>query len=294
MDESNIEGPFGPATRILSLPVTDILAAYRLKCGADVSRCFEGLSEVYLYECQVTGYRFWRPETIAADEGTYHLLSAAWPGYYRGDRWEYGFVRNALRKTDNVLEVGCGQGNFLRSLEGRVRAASGIELNAQAIKNKVTKFDILRMTIEEFKSRSPASLDAVCSFQVLEHVSAPRQFIEACAACLRPGGLLFLSTPNMECAMLRKREDAFDLPPHHIGHFSAQVYESIARTLGLEVAGLRVEVRHTWAADTLNPTTEHHILYRATKRLTSVMLNAVYNLLGEPGNYILATLRKPE
>jgi len=146
MDET-IQGPFGPAKRVLSLPVKEILAAYRIKCGADVSRCFEGLAEVDLYECQVTGHRFWRPETIAADEETYHLLSAAWPGYYRSDRWEYRFVRNALRRTDNVLEVGCGRGNFLRSLEGRVLNASGIELNTEAIENKVTKFDVLRMTI---------------------------------------------------------------------------------------------------------------------------------------------------
>ena len=293
MSKASIQGPFGPAKRILSLPVTDILAVYRLKCGADVSRCFDGLAEVDLYECQATGHRFWRPETIAADEATYQLLSSAWPGYYRSDRWEYEFVRKALRKTDHVLEVGCGRGYFLRSLEGRVGSASGIELNTQAIENKVTKFDICRMTVEEFKARSPASLDAVCSFQVLEHVTAPRQFIEACAACLRPGGLLFLSTPNMECAMLKKREDAFDMPPHHIGHFSGQVYKSIAQALNLEIADLRVEPRHTWAADTLNPTTERHILYRATRRLTSKMLNTVYSLLGEPGNYILATLRKP-
>jgi 2-polyprenyl-3-methyl-5-hydroxy-6-metoxy-1,4-benzoquinol methylase len=291
--EPEIAGPFGPARKILDFSVADILAAYRWKCGADVSRSFKALSEINLYECQVTGYKFWRPEYIAADEQTYQLLSASWPGYYRTERWEYSFVRRALRTANSVLEVGCGRGYFLRSIESHVSTAVGLEFNNQAIDSRVTKFDIHPMTVEDYAVRAPASVDAVCSFQVLEHVTDPCAFIKACLDCLRPGGLLCLSTPNMESAMLKKREDAFDLPPHHIGHFSADVYRSIARTLQIEIANVVVESRQSWANDTVSTSTERHFLYRMSKSLSSRMLNTVYRILREPGNNILVIFRRP-
>ena len=294
LDGELVAGPFGPARRILTLPVAEILAQYRKKCGADISHCFSNIATVDLNECQVTGYRFWRPQSIAADEKAYRILSAAWKKYYRHDRWEYKFVRKALRRADNVLEIGCGRGFFLKSIESRVAGAKGLEFNQEAIANKATKFEILPMTVEEYAARFPASMDAVCSFQVLEHVTDPRSFLEAAIACLKPGGRLFLSTPNMESAMLLNREDAFDLPPHHMGQFSKDVYVALAKLFGLELKQVRIEHRRSAAADTVTDATGQSLLFRAMRALNHVMMDMVFWILSEPGNNILVTLQKPE
>jgi hypothetical protein len=37
----------------------------------------------------------------------------------------------------------------------------------------------------------------VTSFEVIEHLFSPREFVERCAAVLRPGGLLMLTCPNV-------------------------------------------------------------------------------------------------
>ncbi|OJT02898.1 Ubiquinone biosynthesis O-methyltransferase, mitochondrial [Trametes pubescens] len=42
--------------------------------------------------------------------------------------------------------------------------------------------------------RGPASFDIVCSMEVIEHVDNPRAFLTNCAALVKPGGHLFLST----------------------------------------------------------------------------------------------------
>jgi 2-polyprenyl-3-methyl-5-hydroxy-6-metoxy-1,4-benzoquinol methylase len=288
-----IDGPFGSADPVLVLPAGDIAAAYRRKCGADVRPWFDGIGEITLFECRTTGYRFWRPASLAGDERFYAHLSAHWPEYYRDDRWEYGPVRKRLRRTDRVLEVGCGRGFFLRSIEGRVADALGLEFNPDAITTSVTRFPVIREPVEQLAARMPSSFDAVCSFQVLEHVVDPRSFIAACLACLRPGGLLTLATPNHESAMLANREDAFDLPPHHMGHFSPGVYRRVAAMFGLEVVAMPVERRYFVFGDSITEASRSRLVMRGARRLSSMLMSAAYRWTREPGNNVLSIMKWP-
>lgn len=290
---ATIDGPFGPADLVLALPVGDIIAAYRRKCGADVAPWFGGVREIQLFECRATGYRFWRPASIAGDEGFYHCLARVWPDYYHAERWEYPFVRQLAARSDRVLEIGCGRGFFLRSLEGRVTDAIGVEFNHEAITNKVTRFPITESTIEQVAESAPGRFSLVCSFQVLEHVVAPDTFLAACIECLQPGGILALATPNHASAMLARREDAFDLPPHHMGHFSTPVYERLAQRYGLAVGQIHVEKRYFEINDAVTEATRCTFVYRAARRIASALMDLAYVRAREPGNNILAILRKP-
>ena len=286
------DGPFGPADFVLSLPVADVVAAYRRKCDADVAPWFGSLREIQLFECRATGYRFWRPAAIAGDERFYRYLAQQWPDYYHAERWEYPFVRRLATPSDRVLEIGCGRGFFLRSLEGRIADAIGLEFNRAAIDDKVTRFPIIESAIEQTAAAAPERFNLVCSFQVLEHVVAPDTFLAACIKCLRPGGILALATPNHASAMLARREDAFDLPPHHIGHFSAPVYERLAQRYGLAVEKIHVEKRYFELNDTVTDATRGAFLYRAARRIASALMGFAYEQTREPGNNILAILRK--
>ena len=48
----------------------------------------------------------------------------------------------------------------------------------------------------EFKSHSYEKFDAICCMEMLEHVPEPAEILAACAALLKPGGVLVLSTLN--------------------------------------------------------------------------------------------------
>lgn len=290
--ETTVDGPFGRARHILSLPTGDVVASYRRKCNADVSPWFGELREIHLFECCETGYRFWRPAAIAGDEQFYKYIGGLWPDYYHAERWEYPFVRALVAPSDRLIEIGCGRGFFLRSVEDRVAEAMGVEFNRQAIAAKVTRFDIVNTPIEHIADAKPESFSAVCSFQVLEHVVDPHSFIAACVRCLQPGGILALATPNYGSAMLAAREDAFDLPPHHMGHFSAAVYRQLAPRYGLDVEQIHVEKRHFELNDSVTAVTRARFLYRAARRLSSLMMGLAYRAAREPGNNILAILRK--
>lgn len=244
--ESNLPqtvgSPFGGSAKIVqTIPVSILLEMYNRKCGVDISSSFHGTPEVGLYQCGITGYKFWRPEHIAGNEAFYKTLSAAWPNYYRTERWEHTFVRKYLENKNYVLEIGSGPGHFLKTLEGDVTNAMGIELNTKAISEKVTQFQILPMSIERLNEKDEYRFDAIYAFQVLEHILNPYSLIKSSLDCLAEGGLLIFSTPNNDHLAFKNQTDAFDLPPHHIGVFNPLIYEKIGGLFNLEIVEMIIE-----------------------------------------------------
>jgi 2-polyprenyl-3-methyl-5-hydroxy-6-metoxy-1,4-benzoquinol methylase len=64
--------------------------------------------------------------------------------------------------------------------------------------------------------------DAICLWDVIEHVRDPVSVCRTLTSLLNPGGHLFLSTPNMGAltAKVMKQHWAFMIPPLHLGYFS--------------------------------------------------------------------------
>lgn len=287
-----LEGPFGRAEHLASLSTSYVAEMYKRKCGVDITQHFHGVDEIFLFRCSVTGYRFWQPAVVAGDEFFYRTLSQAWKEYYRDWRWEYDLLMPLMESSHSVLEVGCGRGYFLRGIENRVKLGTGLELNRQAIENKVTKFEVRTSTIEQVARDSGGKFDVVCSFQVLEHVTNPAEFIRSCLECLKPGGMLALSTPNIEFMPHVEQRDAFDLPPHHMGHFSEDVYRNIARYFNVEVRSIFKQPRY-FSGETVTQNTRQNLIYRIYNAIARKAYSYIYRLAKEPGANILVVLRKP-
>jgi SAM-dependent methyltransferase len=290
MSLETVEGPFGPARHLVSISSRHIASLYQVKCGFDVQP-FLPWEQLELYECQSTGYRFWRPAEAAGDETFYRDLSSAWPGYYRNWRWEYDHAAKLLSHTDSVVEIGCGRGYFLRSIEGNVARALGLELNRQAIAAKVCRSEIMALTVESLIESVDRSFDAIAAFQVLEHIPAPERFLAACVSRLAPGGCLILSTPDRDYSPFDRRQDAFDLPPHHMGHFSAGVFARLAGRFGLHLEKVVREPR-SFVLEQVTSRTGSQLSYRLFRRAVTTVGNFVYRSTSEPGMALLAVLRK--
>jgi SAM-dependent methyltransferase len=273
--------PFGAVARkVKSLPTRVIREMYKEKCGVEVSEFLGGLTDIELYECSATGMRFWRPTEIAGPEKFYKLLSEGVSNYYRDERWEYSIARDAIGTGKRVLEVGCGRGFFLRSLEPQNNTGIGLELNDSAIKNKVTSFEVRKQFVEELLSSEGATFDVVCSFQVLEHVPDPATFLRSCLAMVKRKGLLIISVPNNAHEQHRLMLDAFDLPPHHINHFTEDVLRKVADYLGVRVLSIQANVvqEQRWRAS-------NDFLNRVVRRLGGNVPGA--------GHTIVAILEAP-
>jgi 2-polyprenyl-6-hydroxyphenyl methylase/3-demethylubiquinone-9 3-methyltransferase len=101
-----------------------------------------------------------------------------------------------------LLDVGCGGGLMSEPLARLGARVTGIDPGAQNIAiaeahaaPQELAIDYRVATVEDLVAEG-ARFDAVVSLEVVEHVPDVGAFIAACAALVRPGGLLVLSTIN--------------------------------------------------------------------------------------------------
>lgn len=96
------------------------------------------------------------------------------------------------RKT---LDVGCGGGEFLAR---DPKNFTGIDINEDLLAQCRAKgLDVLSMSALELRFPN-ASFDAVHAAQMIEHFTPTDavKFLEEAARVLRPGGVIFLTTPG--------------------------------------------------------------------------------------------------
>ncbi len=181
----------------------------------DIAEELHGHKEIHLYRCNQTKLKFFVPFEIAGSGKFYEQLQK-FNWYYMHDKWEYRVALKDLSACNNILEIGAGIGAFVQSGIDAGLNIIGIELNEAAIKAAQAKnIPLKRLDLKEAVNLYFESLDAVCSFQVLEHVPNPYDFVNWSTQLLKPGGKLILSVPNAE-SFLKDGYFLVDMPPHHM------------------------------------------------------------------------------
>jgi len=124
----------------------------------------------------------------------------------------------AGRFQGNVLDLGCGHGEFLEVMRDRGVQARGIDQSAESVACCRTKgLDVEQADLFAYLEGLPdKSLDGIFSSQVVEHLGVNQVplMIRLCAAKLRSGGLLAIETPNPACLAIFATH--FYLDPTHV------------------------------------------------------------------------------
>lgn len=99
-----------------------------------------------------------------------------------------------LRPDSAVLDAGCGKANLLISRKD-VRELFGVDIDGEAI---AANRAITGGEVVDFQKQkpAPARYDGLMSYDVLEHLEAPGAFLRNAITAVKPGGFVFLITPN--------------------------------------------------------------------------------------------------
>jgi SAM-dependent methyltransferase len=143
-----------------------------------------------------------------------------------------------LRPPGDLFEIGSAYGFFLDEARRGGWRVRGVEPSASAARH--AREDLgLDIASEPF-SQLPVeaeSVDCIVMWDVIEHLPDPRATVEAAHAWLRPGGVLALSTGDVDSltARLHGRDWSLLTPPWHQFFFSRRTMRRLLESSGFEI-----------------------------------------------------------
>ncbi len=148
-----------------------------------------------------------------------------------------------FRGCREVLDIGCGRGEFLELMRAAGVAARGVDLSAESVALCRQK-GLAAETADLFaylEALPEAALDGIFCSQVVEHLAPERlpMALKLCASRLSRGGVIAIETPNPECLAIFATH--FYLDPTHTRPVPAALLAFYLEEFGLggiEVAKL--------------------------------------------------------
>ena len=138
------------------------------------------------------------------------------------------------RKTNKLIDVGCGIGYFLEVAKERGWEVYGTEYTDSAL-------DICRkkgITMHEGKwdpsNYVDGSFDIVTSFEVIEHINNPIEEVQNFNKLLRKGGALYVTTPNFNSLsrLINKEKWTVISYPEHLSYYTSSTLKKLLKKYG--------------------------------------------------------------
>ena len=143
-------------------------------------------------------------------------------------RWASRGVRGLT-----VLDAACGTGYGSATLRAAgARFVCAVDVSAAALgfaRATYPRAAYVRADALDLPIRA-AAVDVVVSLETIEHLTDGRRFLRALRGILRPGGTLFLSSPNGPATGARN--------PYHVHEMDLDELRGLLRATGFRAAGL--------------------------------------------------------
>jgi SAM-dependent methyltransferase len=186
----------------------------------------------------------------AVRESTYDAgYYEPWGGAQAASRRRMWRRRLALLRrrqtTGSLLDVGCGDGQFLDAARAVGWRVDGIEFSPEGARRAAARLgrpvavgDLARTT------HLKGPFDVVTLWHVVEHLVDPRALLEAARSRLPPGGLLVVAVPNLDNLPMRlayRLARGRPLPLYesgwrepHLSHFDPVTLRALLRGAGFD------------------------------------------------------------
>jgi SAM-dependent methyltransferase len=305
-NDGNISSPLVEGEPVLQeseISTEYLIKAYMDSLEIDISPYVGKYHTIKIYKCLTSGYRFYYPFDIGGDDKLYEqLLKNDW--YYMPWKWEYDAGARWVNENDSVLEIGCGKGYFIQYLQEYKNAnCVGLELISDK-ENMPEKVSIKNIPVEDFSRNNSESFDISCSFQVLEHISNVKDFLNAQINCIKKGGKLIISVPNNDSFIKYDSSFILNMPPHHMGMWEESSLRELEKHFGIRLIDIQFEPLQPYHFDyyyrTITREYRGFFAYKWKKLLYKTILKSTIHKRLErdadhiKGHTIMAVYEKPD
>ena len=215
----------------------------------DSSKTILKESRLYLYRCNSCLHTF---TVIPKEKEKYNddYFQKKHKNYFANPQYGlFDFVYEELLKLlgneqIQLLDVGCGTGDFLKYIAARNSTAKlfGIDL-IDLIDNQQPRIHFIKGDFLEEKFET--KFNVICSFAVIEHIDNPHLFVQKMNNLLQSGGFLFIQTINNNSLIYRSARvlnevgirSAHDTlySFHHLEHYTNQSLKTLMEMDGFDV-----------------------------------------------------------
>lgn len=224
-------------------------------CGSeDASKAFEkcGLTYLLCSDCETMyisprptpeilenyystseSYRYWNEYVFPASEEARREMIF----YPRACRVVDICYRSSI-ECGTLLEAGAGFGTFCEEIQrlGIFRRVIAVEPNPYLAKTCRSKgLEVIEKPIEQVRLNDD-TVNVVVSFEVIEHLFSPRDFLLSCVSILPPGGLMVITCPNVkgfDIAILQSLSSTISI--EHLNYFHINSLSHLIEECGFEI-----------------------------------------------------------
>jgi SAM-dependent methyltransferase len=225
-----------PAVRHVQWVSTRLLAdLWRIEFGVDARSSFKGLEHFGLWESPV-GLYFFEPR-IEGDQAFYHSyyqrLAALRVTVLEAPRAEFEAAARIIKPGARLLDVSCGKAVFKRYAPQALY--TGLDPN---FKSDDPEVDVRAESLHDHLAEHAGAYDAVCAFQVIEHLTSPVPFFADMVKATKPGGLIAVGVPHVPSALTRIPNFIMSAPPHHLTWWTKDALAALATSAGVTIESI--------------------------------------------------------
>jgi 2-polyprenyl-3-methyl-5-hydroxy-6-metoxy-1,4-benzoquinol methylase len=143
-----------------------------------------------------------------------------------------------LQPTGKFLDLGCGTGELIGAAKAAGYDVEGLDYSAPLARYVAKKYDVVVHEGESSQVALHERYDVIAMSHVIEHVLQPQATVKSLAAMLKPGGLLYLATPNIDCWEARYRGWG-SYEPYHLLYFNPHTIQLLLEQAQFQIVSIR-------------------------------------------------------